>query len=555
MRVADYIAQVVKSLEAPVFLLAGGNMMHLMDGLYVQEVPYTCCHHESTAGLAAIGYAKACNNKKIGVCYATNGPGATNLLTAISEAYVDSTPVLFIVGQCRTDNSLQHANIAGLRQVGISEVDVVRMAAAVTKYCIRITRADNVIDTIHEAIHRATSGRPGPVLIEIPLDVQAADIKYMHEPRKISVFHQIIPNDTLDRILTEFHQAQRPVLLLGKGAQHLEEELKELLLACLNIPVVTTCIAKDVIPYNHDQFIGHVGMKADRAGNHAIQNADVILSLGQSFHTTTIGWEPSKFAPNATIIQVDIDSANLIHAKNLGVSDIQVSADINHFVKALIIRTEHQRFDAPEWLEECQYKKITYPMIKEEHKLNTISYNVYEVMDILSQTIPENAIVITDSGSAYYAAGQGFLTKEGQIFISSTGLGAMGHAIPMAIGAAKTNRPVFVIVGDGSFYMSIRDLISLKDQNVTIIILNNDGYLSIKNTQKNLLDGHFLGCDRFSGVYLPLNLEILESLISFYSYYLDKQHLLLNFKHNEKILKIIEAQCLRDQDIIRTENV
>ena len=560
MRVADYIAKVIKDLGSPVFMLAGGNMMHLMDGLRVQEVPYVCCHHENTAGLAAVGYAKANNNQKLGVCFATNGPGATNLMTAITEAYVDSTPVLFIVGQCRTDNSMQYSGVKGLRQVGISEVDVVSMAIPITKSSVRITEKSSVIDAIHRAIHEAMSGRPGPVLVEVPLNIQAAILEDedMHEPRKISSTLPLLPRVIVSEIVQIMQEAKRPVLLLGKGAQHLLHMYKDILLNMLELPIVTTCIAKDVISYDNPLFVGHVGLKGDIAGNHAIQEADVILSLGQSFHTTTIGWDPKKFAPNAKIIQVDIDPTNLHQTFNLGLNTARLHMDINDFAEAFLITLAFKPIEARSWLADCIVLKEACLIAKDTDAVTTdaIAYNVYEVMDELSDILPSCAIVITDAGSAYYAGGQGFKAKKGQTYISSAGLGAMGHAIPMALGAAIAcpYRPVYVIVGDGSFCTAEQVLPLLQNKNVTIIVLDNKGYLSIRNTQDAYFEGNYVGADKETGVdtasilhkYMDDIPEVRKdhnSLLRAHCY----------FRDNEG-LNVFVVRCLTKQAIIRTEN-
>lgn len=513
IRVADYIAQHLKDCGVSrVFLVSGGGMMHLVDAIGRAGLPYMCCHHEQACGMAAEGYSR--QSGTLGVCYATSGPGATNILTALVGAWQDSSPLLFLTGQSKRSQTIRLSSVAGLRQFGTFEVDIVPMVQSVTKYAHFLADPQSVRYHLEKAIHLATSGRPGPVLLDIPLDVQGAPV----DPAGLSGFIAINDSappsaDMIANVLTRINRATQPVLLVGHGVRCAGSipMLRELV-GVLGIPVVTTQLAKDALPYEHPLFVGHCGPKGDRAGNFAVQSADFILSLGCSLQAQTVGYEPELFAPNAYKIQVDIDRP-ILSRGDVPV-DLQVEADVTAFIEALLPgKVGSDRWAL--WRDRCRRWKERYAVAKEPHNVQTPEINFYEFADVLSDCLTGTETIVTDAGSAFYVMGQAFKCRGDQRYLVSGAMGAMGYALPAAIGAAAASpaETVICVTGDGSLQTNIHELQTLSHYglNVKLFIINNDGYASIRNTQKGFFAGKYVGASRDSGVSIPPLDKIAEA--------------------------------------------
>ena len=509
MRVADYIA---KHLEATgvkaVFLVSGGGMMHLADAIGCMEVcKYVCNHHEQACAMAAEGFAR--QSGSLGVCYVTSGPGATNILTGLVGAWQDSSPVLFVTGQSKVSQTVRGSGIRGLRQFGTFEVDIVSIVEPVTKYAAFVDDPKQVRHHLEKAIHLATTGRPGPVLLDVPLDVQGAAI----DPDSIDGF--ILPPqppgldcETAAGILEKISLAKYPLILAGHGVRCANAvPLFRKVVARLRAPVVTTQLAKDLLPYESPLFTGHPGVKGDRAGNFAVQNADLILSIGCSLHVQTTGWELAEFAPRACKIQVDWDEA-VLKRQQVGVSQ-QVHCDLVRFLESLDALTREDRDFARNnaWRQRCADWKERYSVMREPHRLGEGPVNYYELADVLSDVLQGNETIVTDAGSAFYVMGQAFRIKGQQRYIVSGALGAMGYALPASIGVAVANSAgmVVCVTGDGSLQMNVQELQALRQNclNVKLIVINNRGYASIRNTQKTFFAGHFVGTGPEAGLSFP----------------------------------------------------
>lgn len=506
LRVADYIAKhLYKRGVDTVFMLSGGGMMHLVDSVGRTEgMRAICNHHEQCSAIAADAQARFTG--KIGVCYATSGPGATNVLTGVVGAWQDSSSVLFVTGQSKSTQTIQGSGIPGLRQFGTFEVDIVPIVKPVTKYAVMVTNPASIRYHLEKALHLASIGRPGPVLLDLPLDVQGALI----EPENLEGYapesEENYPdsNDLL-KVVEILRKASRPLLMSGvgiraSGAIALFRRLVDL----MNVPVVTSQLGKDALCYDHPLFVGHSGPKGDRAGNFAVQTADVIISIGCSLHSQTTGWENSLFAPDAIKIQVDIDEAVLAR-EQLNVV-LKVKSDVNDFLSN-IEPLVGAGFANDAWRETCRTWKERYAVSREPHDRASLAVNYYDFAEELSRALKGDECVVTDAGSAFYAMGQGFRVKEGcQRFISSGSLGAMGFALPAANGVATANdNATICVTGDGSMMTNIHDLAvtSHYKLNVKIFVLNNEGYLSIRNTQRDFFNGLFVGTDEASGVFIP----------------------------------------------------
>lgn len=505
IRTADYIAQQLQEWGVDtVFMLSGGGMMHLVDSVgRVEDIRVVCNHHEQCSAIAADAQARFTG--RLGVCYATSGPGATNILTGLVGAWQDSSPVLFLTGQSKSTQTIQGSGIAGLRQFGTFEVDIVPIVKPVTKYAVMVTNPKTIRYHLEKAFYLAVTGRPGPVLLDLPLDVQGALI----EPADLEGFVPeevaITPSsDEISMVADALRNAKRPLILSGVGIRAGGAvDLFRRLVDRMNIPVVTSQFGKDAIFYDHRLFVGHSGPKGDRAGNFAVQTADVILSLGCSLHSQTTGWENSLFAPDAMKIQVDIDEAVLAR-EQLNVA-MKIKSDVAGFLSGLESLVGNG-FANDAWRAVCHSWKMKYAVSREAHDRNADAVNYYDFAEELSSALKGNESVVTDAGSAFYAMGQGLRLKQDQRFISSGSLGAMGFALPAANGVATASGSVTICVtGDGSLMTNIHDLAvtSHYKLNVKIFVLNNDGYLSIRNTQRDFFNGMFVGTDSDSGVFIP----------------------------------------------------
>lgn len=513
IRVTDYIVNRLREAGVnTVFMLNGGGMMHLVDAIGRSEgMQYVCSHHEQASAMAADGYARL--SGRLGVCCATAGPGATNILTGVVGAWQDSAPTLFLTGQSKSTQTIARSGIPGLRQFGTFEVDIVPIMQSVTKYCHMVIDAKSVRYHLEKAIHLATSGRPGPVLLDLPLDIQGALV----DPEKLVGY---TPDDAtlkvapagLERLVELLARANRPLLLAGAGVRaanavfafrRLAEQMK--------VPVITTQLGKDVMYYDHPLFVGHSGPKGDRPGNLAVQTADLIVSIGASLHSQTTGWESKLFAPDAVKVQVDLDPAVLAR-EEVNVS-LKIESGVVEFINALLPLAVP--YGTAKWLTTCQSWKERYAVRHEQHQRAEDGMNFYHFVEALSKLLPKNACIVSDAGSAFYVTGQALRLKEGQRFISSGSLGAMGYALPAANGATlvDADTPIVCVTGDGSLMTNVHDLATMRQnwRNVKLFVVNNGGYVSMRNTQREFFGGLLIGADASSGVFIPSIQLLAES--------------------------------------------
>lgn len=506
IRVADYIATYLleKQVEL-VFLLNGGMMMHLVDTLgRTGGLRYVCNHHEQASAMAADGYAR--RSGKIGVCYATSGPGATNILTGLVGAWQDSTPLLFLTGQSKSTQTIQGSGIQGLRQFGTFEVDIVPIVKSVTKYAEIVLDPLTIRHHLDKAFHMATTGRPGPVLLDLPLDVQGALV----DPDTLTGYTPETKNfepdkDILHKVIALLNAAKRPLILAGHGVRcaGAAEQLR-MLAEKFNVPVATTQLGKDVLFFEHPLFVGHPGPKGDRAGNFAVQTADLILTVGCSLHSQTTGWESELFAPDAVKIQVDLDDA--VMAREQVNVNYKISSGCLEFLNAMLAQSVSNS-DWQDWRTCCQSWKHRYAVHMEAHASGVDGINFYHFIDRLSSVLDQDTCVVADAGSAFYVVGQALRLKPGQRFISSGSMGAMGFALPTANGVALSGMKgsTVCITGDGSLMTNVHELATMSHYglNVKLFVLNNDGYVSMRNTQRDFCAGHYVGADKNSGVFIP----------------------------------------------------
>lgn len=485
-----------------IFLLSGGMMMNLLDSVSKSEkIKYICNHHEQACSIAAEAFSRVKND--VSVCYATSGPGATNTITGIAGAWLDSSPVIYITGQSRTSLTVMGSGIDDLRMLGNFEVNISEIVRPITKYSIFVEKAEDILFHLEKAYYLASSDRPGPVLLDIPLDIQGTTIdedilEHFVVPERKSV------STDFSIILEKLQRSKQPLLIGGHGIRVANQvKLFREVINILSIPVVTTQLANDLLPYDDKLYVGKVGLRGDRAGNFAVQSADLIITMGASMHITTTGYEQNYFAPNATKIIIDIDDALL--KKNKNISQIQIKADIKSVLEFMKLNATNLHLS--NWLENLNNWKLKFPIIKEPHKKRGNEINTYHLVHLLSKILKGEEIIITDAGSLYYIIGQAFLTKRNQRVIVSGALGAMGYALPASIGAAiaEPYKNIICITGDGSMQLNVQELqtISHHSLNCKIILINNKGYASIRNSQASFTGGRLAGSSEDTGVTFP----------------------------------------------------
>ncbi len=508
VRVADYIARRLEQQGVTrVFFLAGGGMMHLQDAVSRSEtIRYVCSHHEQSCAFAAEAHARLTGT--LGVCYATSGPGGTNTVTGIAQAWTDSSPVLFLVGQAKASETIRGTGLA-VRQFGTFEVDMVSIAAPITKYAAFVDDPKKIRFHLDKAIGLATSGRPGPTLLEIPLNVQGALI----DPAELEGCDEsfVPPMPTLDDaeiddIIARLASAKRPLILAGHGVRvsGAAERFRELV-RLWNLPVATTPLANDLIPYGDPLLVGHPSLKGDRAGNIAVQSADVILALGCSLHAMTTGYELKRFAPDAYKIQVEMDEM-ILRREAVGVQR-KVQAPVEVFLERLAARAKSPIAQEGAWHAHCRRLKDELSVDREPHPRPDGKLSYYDVIFALNEHTRGDEVLIADAGSAYYTLGQAFRARPGQRVIISGGLGQMGYTTSAVLGAASADpsRRVIGLTGDGSLQTNLHDLSVLAHHgfNAVLVVVNNAGYVSIRNTQNNYFGGFLSGTDARSGLAIP----------------------------------------------------
>jgi acetolactate synthase-1/2/3 large subunit len=518
VRVADYIASFISEHLGinDVFMLTGAGIMHLTDGVACNpRLRAICVHHEQSASMALEAYARA--NEHFGVGYFTTGPGCTNAITGLAGAWQDTVPCLFISGNVKRSELTRAAGIPGLRQFGVQELDIISIVSSISKYAIQLIDPTRVRYELEKAVHIAKAGRPGPVWIDVPMDVQAATI----DPEQLEGFEpertHAIPAARREEVIFVrdlLSRSQRPVIIAGRGVRLAGAcDLLERLAVTWRIPVVTPYLGIDNLSHHLDVYIGKTGVKGDRPANFAMQNSDLIIAIGTSLHVSVIGYDYSQFAKAATKVVVDIDKTS--HAKQTITIDRLIESDAASFLSDLVDEFERRSFAGcpQKWLNRCAQWKQTYPVNLVEYADNEEVINIYSFINILSMLSEAGDVFIADAGSAFYAVSQGIrLTKPRQRYIASGAMATMGYSLPAAIGVsvALGDRRVLAITGDGSFQQNLQELQTILhyDLPVKLFVLNNNGYLSIRASQNAYFGQRLIGEGPTSGVTMPDTLRI-----------------------------------------------
>lgn len=504
VRVADFlIRRLVEQYDVKdIFLITGGGAMHLNDAIgRNQHIRYVCCHHEQACAMAADVYARV--KGSIAVCQVTTGPGSTNTLTGVLGAWLDSIPVLFISGQVRREVIATGT----LRQLGDQEADVISIVQPITKYAALVDDPKDVQYHLDRAISIAKSGRPGPVWLDIPLDVQGALIdpeqrRQWESPAQVRLLSE--QEEIIAEIAARLRSAKRPVLFAGHGIR-LAGAANDLLDIAdrLRVPVVTSLLGCDLIPSDHTYAFGRVGSIGQRSTNFIVQNSDFLLAVGTRLNLRMVTFRYQAFARAAFKVIVDIDSAEL--SKKTVNPNIALALDAKVFLRTLGELIPESLEERPSWMEYCRRMRARYPNVPQEQNPAYIHSHVF--VDRLSDCLPEGTIVVTGDGLASEATYHAFRVKRGQRVILNSGCAAMGFDLPAAVGAATAMRgaPIICLAGDGSIMLNLQELQTIRHNRfpVKIFLFENNGYLSIRRTQETYFGSNYVGSGPSSGVSAP----------------------------------------------------
>jgi acetolactate synthase-1/2/3 large subunit len=506
MKASDYVIDFLRDRGiTDIFTVSGGGIMHLVDSLGRRPgVRYICNYHEQACAIAAEAYARVRNG--VGACVVTTGPGSTNALSGIAGAFVDSVPVFVVSGQVRRDIL---ADYTKLRQLGPQEINIEAMARPVVKYFRTVMDPTTLRYELEAAWWHATNGRPGPVWINLPLDVQGAEFDEQAAP----AFEPPSPekNADLEKKVAEtiamLVAANRPVVIGGQGI-HLgrAQLLFRQFVDKLGAPVLSTIGGLDLLPEAHPVYMGRFGPTGQRRANFTLQNSDLILSIGASMSISSIGFNTAGFAPKAKRIMVTIDPNDI--TKPNYQPQLGIVADANEFFREFLRQSTTTQFEfSPRWREACIGWKRRYPLVTPDYFADEANVNSYVFAQELSRQLEPGDTVVTGNSLDIVSVLHSFEVKEGQRVFTNINYGSMGWDLPGAVGACVGggDRRTCLVTGDGSLVFNVQEMLTIRANNlpVKIFVLNNDGYESIRATQTNFFGGNLVGSDFKSGIANP----------------------------------------------------
>ena len=509
-RIADYIADfLVSNGITDCFSVVGGGAMHLNDAFGHKEgLHCTYNHHEQACAIAAEAYARLEN--KMALLCVTTGPGGTNAITGVLGGWLDSIPMFVVSGQVRYDTTAryceQFTDGHKLRAVGDQEFDITKSVSAMCKYAVMLEEPEKIRFVLEKAFHIAKTGRPGPVWIDVPVNFQGMMIEtdglesYFgsdEQKKDDSVLPEKVDTKTVQNVIEKIKNSKRPVLYAGNGIR-LSGGYSEFRKAVekLGIPVCTYWDSIDIIETEYPLYVGRGGNMGDRAGNFAVQNADLILAVGNRLPIRVTGYNFKTWAREAEVIMVDIDPAELkkptIHV------EFPIHADAKDFFEQMNLSLEKEAapvFRNNDWISACQNWKKKYPVVLERHKNENDGFaNAYAAFDLISRSLSENTVTVTSNGTCCVAGHQTWFIKNGSRFFNNNAVASMGYGLPASIGACIANgrKLTVCLEGDGSIMMNLQELQTVVTNKlpVKIILINNSGYHSIRQTQTNLFSNH-----------------------------------------------------------------
>ena len=562
MRLADYILSRIYALGTDtLFSVSGRGILFLTDAVAKhKKIINIATHHEQAAGFSAVAYAQKSN--KLCACLVSTGCASTNAINAVLSAWQDNIPCIFISGN-NTLNQTTNYTKAPIRTYGQQEADIIPLVKSITKYAVMITNANDIIEELDKAIKRALEGRKGPVWIDIPLDIQSAQIDFDEVliDKKIDLKNPLNPNqDEINIFAEKLNESKRPVVLIGSGIKSAgSERLLQTFAEKNKIPVVFSNSACDIYGSYNEFSIGSIGsMGASRAGNLAVQNSDFILVIGNRLSAYATGNDFCKFAREAEIVVVDIDQDEF--KKETVKIDQFIHSDARVFLEK-ILEIEF-KFEIKNWLNKCLHWKKAFGSVESEFTSSS-KIDLYELCDVLSDILPDECSLVTDSGYNEVILPTNIKFKNGQNIIHPISQGTMGFALAGAVGAYYAKKDnVFVVVGDGSIMMNLQELQTISYNNIPakIIIINNNGYGIIRRRQKDLFRRRTIGVDATDGVSCP---DFEKIAFAFKLKYLkidEKENLRPMLKKTVDIQEpmLIEIMCRVDQSYIEvgtTKNI
>jgi len=502
MRVSDYVIQFLRDKYNidTIFTISGGGCIFLIDSLGTTDgVKYIATHHEQAAAIAAEGYARI--NNKLGACIVTSGPGGTNAITGVLGSWLDSIPMIVISGQVNKEMTTNYTGLP-LRQLGDQEFNIIESVKNMTKYAVQVNEASEIKYHLEKACSLSISGRPGPVWIDIPLNIQSADI----DPDSLIGCYEVIatyePTSTeIDTLLSKWKTAKKPLLIVGNGIR-LSNGVNQLfnLLNQTNIPVISAVNGNDLVNEDYPNYFGRFGTHAQICANKLLSECDLVLSIGTRLYVRQTGYNFKGFAGQAYKVHVDIDEAEL--NKPTLHTDLKIHSDASLFLDRIL--KENLPKTNKDWIEYCLKLKHNSPKVLQRHRDNNVYVSHYAFIEELSKTLPTDHHIVTSDGSANVVTMQVLDLHNNQRLITNTGCAPMGYGLPAALGASIHHK-IICLEGDGSLHLNIHELQTMKHYNLPIklILLNNDGYTSIKISQKTFFNGRFVASEKNSGVSFP----------------------------------------------------
>lgn len=500
MKVSDIVIKFLESKGiSHVFTISGGGCIHLIDSLGNSEkLKYICVHHEQSAAMAAEGYARL--KQDIGACIVTTGPGGTNTLTGVLGCWLDSVPTIFISGQVSLS---QIAEGTGCRQIGDQEFDIVSTVKPMTKYATMIRDKNTILYELEYAYHIATTGRPGPVWIDIPLDIQGAVVSERDLKRFEAPTSEPVSQEKVNDFINHIQKASKPLFVVGSGIRLSNSyDRFNQLIKDSGIPALTGVHSGvDCVDNTYEYYAGRIGILGQTTSNRIIQEADLLIVLGSRLNVKMTGYNLMGFAPNADKIFVDID-INEMNKHQLSNIIMTIQSDIKSFLERLPSKIQ---VNIPEWQRRVRELRADQKYYYDKH-INMKGYaSAYYFVDRLKEVVKDNPI-ITSNGSAHVVTLQTYQLKKDQRMFTNVGCASMGYGLPAAIGASfVSDKDVVCIEGDGSLQMNIQELQTLVHHQLPIkmFVINNDGYLSIKITQEAFFGGKQVASSKDSGISFP----------------------------------------------------
>ena len=547
MKVSDYIAQWLATVSPRVYAVCGAGAMHLNDSIcHHPDLQVIAMHHEQAAAFAAEADARV--SGKPGVVLVTAGPGGTNAITGIASAYVDSIPMIVIAGQVTT-STLKTENE---RQIGLNELDGTNIVKEITKYSATVMSPSMVMTHLGFALDAAVNGRPGPVWLEFPLDVQNAEmVPQAFEVRRTRT--SPIDGGLIDHCVTLLEQSERPVLVVGNGA-HGANIFKMLRHA---MPIVSSWNGSDIVANDCPWYIGRMGIFGDRASNYAVQHADLIIALGTRFSIAQIGHHQRLFAPDAKKIIVDLDRSEL--NKSTVNADVAICGDAGQFCLAMELKL--RKLSSSVWLRTIQRLRDSYPTMLPEYRTETQGVNAYHFVEQLNRRMADDAIVVTDVGIAYICTMQTLKLNGRQRLFHSGGVSAMGYGLPASIGAYRAggSRQTICLAGDGGMMLNLQELQTIAHHNlpIKVFVFANNGYATIRMAQENHFGRHSisspetgLSCPDFAEIGKAFGIPVWSmfdnaEVEQWMEHVLSRQHPMLCVVHispNQKIAPRVQSK-------------